>query len=218
MRGTISSDPLTTHGTANKEMKVSKSRCLSNTVASVSRRHSTPDLNAGKARTTWHRRVLTVAGLLACASLAGCRTGHAKTASAPATTASISNTQEATQFSIEKFDSVTEVKYPWGWIRWMMNSKLDPATSQTFGIVQIDPGKRNPLHKHPNCEELLYVLSGSFESVVGSRRVVLHAGDIIRIPPNVPHQGINNTNAPMRAVISYSSGVRQIVTLESTTE
>ncbi|SPE24384.1 Cupin 2 conserved barrel domain protein (fragment) [Candidatus Sulfotelmatomonas gaucii] len=100
----------------------------------------------------------------------------------------------------------------------MMNSKLDPATSQTFGIVQIDPGKRNPLHKHPNCEELLYVLSGSFESVVGSRRVVLHAGDIIRIPPNVPHQGINNTNAPMRAVISYSSGVRQIVTLESTTE
>ena len=118
------------------------------------------------------------------------------------------------QFSVQKFDSVKEVKYPWGWIRWMMNSELDPATSQTFGIVQIDAGKRNQLHKHPNCEELLYVLSGSFESVVGSRRVVLHAGDIIRIPANVPHQGINNTNAPMRAVISYSSGVRQIVTLE----
>ena len=100
----------------------------------------------------------------------------------------------------------------------MMSSELDPGAAQTFGIVQIDAGKRNQLHIHPNCEELLYVLSGSFESVVGSKKVVLHAGDIIRIPANVPHQGINNTNAPMRAVISYSSGVRKIVTLNSTTE
>jgi quercetin dioxygenase-like cupin family protein len=100
----------------------------------------------------------------------------------------------------------------------MMNSELDPGAAQTFGIVQIDAGKRNPLHKHPNCEELLYVLSGSFENVVGDKTVVMHAGDIVRIPANVPHQGINNTNKPMRAVISYSSGVRQIVALEGQTE
>lgn len=127
-------------------------------------------------------------------------------------------TPMVTQLSIQKFDSVKEVKYPWGWIRWMMNSELDPGAAQTFGIVQIDAGKRNPLHKHPNCEELLYVLSGSFENVVGDKTVVMHAGDIVRIPANVPHQGINNTNKPMRAVISYSSGVRQIVALEGQTE
>jgi quercetin dioxygenase-like cupin family protein len=196
-----------------------KSRCLPNSVASTPSRCSMPDLNAGKARTTWQSRVFTVAGLLVCVLLAGCRTSHAKAASAgSATSVSSSNTQEAVQFSVQRFDSVKEEKYPWGWIRWMMNSELDPGAAQTFGIVQIDAGKRNQLHKHPNCEELLYVLSGSFESVVGSKKVVLHAGDIIRIPANVPHQGINNTNAPMRAVISYSSGVRQIVTLNSTTE
>jgi quercetin dioxygenase-like cupin family protein len=122
------------------------------------------------------------------------------------------------QLSVQSFDSVKEVKYPWGWIRWMMNSELDPAASQTFGIVQINAGQRNPLHKHPNCEELLYVLSGSFESVVGNKTVVMHAGDIIRIPANVPHQGINNTNQPMRAVISYSSGARQMVALDAQTE
>ncbi len=177
------------------------------------------DGNVGKAKATWRSRVLTVAGLLLCVALSGRRTSHAKAASAaPATTASISDTQKSVEFSVRGFDSVKEVKYPWGWIRWMMNSGLDPATSQTFGIVQIDAGKRNQLHKHPNCEELLYVLSGSFESVVGGNRVVLHAGDIIRIPANVPHQGINDTNAPMRAVISYSSGVRQTVTLDSATE
>ena len=116
------------------------------------------------------------------------------------------NLQKRMSPSVEKFDSVKEVKYPWGSIRWMMNAELDPGAAQTFGIVQIDAGKRNPLHKHPNCEELLYVLSGSFENVIGDKTIEMHAGDMIRIPANIPHQGINNTKEPMRAVISYSSG------------
>ena len=130
----------------------------------------------------------------------------------PAGAQTVANTR------VQNFNREAVEKYPWGEIRWMMNNKIDPGSAQTFGIVQIDAGKRNQLHKHPNCEELLYVLSGSFESVVGDKKVVMHAGDIIRIPANVPHQGINNTNEPMRAVISYSSGVRQIVTLEGQTE
>ncbi len=100
----------------------------------------------------------------------------------------------------------------------MMSSELDQGAEQTFGIVQINAGQRNPLHKHPNCEEILYVLSGSFENVMDGKTVVMHAGDIVRIPRNTPHQGINNTKEPMRAVISYSSGTRQMVALDAQTE
>ncbi len=171
--------------------------------------------NSGKANTKWGSGFLFPAALLVCLSLAGCKAGRTQAASKPAST---DDTQKVMQLSVQSFDSVKEVKYPWGWIRWMMNSELDPAASQTFGIVQINAGQRNPLHKHPNCEELLYVLSGSFESVVGNKTVVMHAGDIIRIPANVPHQGINNTNQPMRAVICYSSGARQMVALDAQTE
>lgn len=130
----------------------------------------------------------------------------------------LAKTEDGMQPSVQSFNSVKEVKYPWGWIRWMMSSELDPGAAQTFGIVQIDAGQRNPLHKHPNCEELLYVLSGSFENVMNGKTVVMHAGDIVRIPANTPHQGINNTKEPMRAVISYSSGNRQMVALEAQTE
>jgi len=171
--------------------------------------------NSGKANAKWRSCFLVPAALLVCLSLAACKAGRTQAAS---TAASTDDTQKVMQLSVQSFDSVKEVKYPWGWIRWMMNSELDPAASQTFGIVQINAGQRNPLHKHPNCEELLYVLSGSFESVVGNKTVVMHAGDIIRIPANVPHQGINNTNQPMRAVISYSSGARQMVALDAQTE
>ena len=173
--------------------------------------------NANKIKMTWHSYLLAPAVLLVFLSIADSNRSRTE-AAAMGNPQKIEDARTVMQLSVQKVDSVKEVKYPWGWIRWIMNSELDPGASQTFGIVQIDAGKRNQLHKHPNCEELLYVLSGSFESVAGDKKVVMHAGDIIRIPANVPHQGINNTNEPMRAVISYSSGVRQIVTLEGQTE
>lgn len=172
---------------------------------------------SGIAMLTWQKYLIAPAVLLVFLSIADCKAGRTVAASMDSSQ-KVAVTQNGMPPSVQKFDSVKEVKYPWGWIRWMMNSELDPGAEQTFGIVQIDAGKRNPLHKHPNCEELLYVLSGSFENVMGGKTVVMHAGDIVRIPANVPHQGINNTKEPMRAVISYSSGTRQMVALEAQTE
>jgi quercetin dioxygenase-like cupin family protein len=160
---------------------------------------------------TSHNYIFFPATLLACLALAGCNANRTDAVRKD-------DVKTVMQPSVQKFDSVKEVKYPWGWIRWVMNSELDPAASQTFGIVQIEAGQRNPLHKHPNCEELLYVLSGALENVVGDKKVVTHAGELIRIPAGVAHQGINHTSEPMRAVISYSSGTRQMVALEAKTE
>lgn len=119
---------------------------------------------------------------------------------------------------VQHFDKEPEVKYPWGSIRWMMNSAIDHESAQTFGICQINPGHHNFLHSHPNCEEILYVVSGSCEHVVGNKRIILHAGDLIRVPAGVPHQAFVIGNEPMVAAISYSSGDRQIVNYGSTQE
>lgn len=112
---------------------------------------------------------------------------------------------------VQHLDQKQEVKYPWGSIRWMMNSAIDHESAQTFGICQINPGHHNFLHSHPNCEEILYVLSGSCEHIVGNKRVTLHAGDLIRVPVGVPHQAFVIGNEPLITVISYSSGDRQMV-------
>ena len=112
---------------------------------------------------------------------------------------------------VQHFDKEEEIKYPWGSLRWMMSDKIDHDSAQTFGIVQINAGQRNYLHSHPNCEEILYVLSGSCEHIVGNKKVTLHPGDLIRVPIGVPHQAIVIGNEPLRAVISYSSGDRKVV-------
>jgi len=115
---------------------------------------------------------------------------------------------------LQHFDKVEQEKHPWGWIRWLMSSKLDPKSKMTFGIVEINAGQTNPLHVHPNCEELIYVLSGSCEHRIGNRTVVLDAGDLLRIPTGVPHTARTSKKGPMRAVIVYSSGDRQFAVVE----
>src|SRR5262245_61068077 len=112
-----------------------------------------------------------------------------------------------------RFDSIQETKYPWGWIRWMMNAKVEPGAAQTFGIVEIAGKGRNTLHKHPNCEELLYVLSGTATHQIGDQKVEIKKGDLIRVPANTPHMAIVTSAEPLRAVISYSSGDRQVIDL-----
>ena len=110
---------------------------------------------------------------------------------------------------VQNFDKVEKQEFSWGWIRWLMNSKLDHDAEMTFGVVQINAAQANPPHVHPNCEEQLYVLSGSCEHWIDKQKVVLKAGDVIRIPRGVPHKARTFDKEAMKAIIVYSSGDRQ---------
>jgi quercetin dioxygenase-like cupin family protein len=115
---------------------------------------------------------------------------------------------------LQNFDKVEVQEYPWGWIRWLMSSKLDPDAKMTFGVVEVRAGQSNPPHIHPNCEEVLYVLSGSCEHRIADKTLVLKAGDVLRIPAGVPHAARTFEKEAMRAVIVYSSGDRQFVEVD----
>ena len=115
---------------------------------------------------------------------------------------------------VQSFDKVEKQEFSWGWIRWLMNSKLDPKAEMTFGIVRLKAGQINPFHVHANCEEQLYVLSGSCEHWIGQKTILLKKGDMIRIPAGVPHKARTFDKEPMEAIIVYSSGDRQFEVVE----
>ena len=115
---------------------------------------------------------------------------------------------------LQHFDKVEKEEHPWGWIRWLMNRKLDRKSKMTFGIVEVNADQKNPMHVHPNCEEHIYVLSGSCEHKIGSQTVTLKTGDVLRIPRGVPHKAETSKKGPMQAVIVYSSGDRQFEVVE----
>jgi len=102
--------------------------------------------------------------------------------------------------------SVTEA---WGELRWLVSGTAMPGAEQTLGVVTIHPGRRNPLHSHPNCEELLYVVSGRCEHLLGEELHALSPGSVIRIPRGVKHWARCISAEPLVAVIAFSSGERR---------
>jgi quercetin dioxygenase-like cupin family protein len=102
----------------------------------------------------------------------------------------------------------------WGTLTWLISRKSFDSAEQTFGVVTIRPGHANPLHLHPNCEEILYVVSGSCEHRVGANSVDLAPGQAICIPRGTPHRARATSDEPLVVVVSFSSPDRQVVNLD----
>ena len=112
--------------------------------------------------------------------------------------------------SFRPHDKVAPEKYPWGWIRWLINGQVDPGAAVTVGLVQMEPHQVNTRHIHPNSSEVLHVISGKLEHLVGDRWIALQAGDTLRIPRGVPHQG-RTKDEGFLAVLVYDTPRRVMV-------
>lgn len=98
-----------------------------------------------------------------------------------------------------------KVPLDWGEITWLVTGEGMPGAEMTLGLVTILPGRRNPLHSHPNCEEILHVISGSCDHLLGGEMFRLAAGQAIRIPRGVRHWARCLGEEPVVALIAFSS-------------
>jgi len=115
---------------------------------------------------------------------------------------------------VTRASDVETEAFPWGGIKWVAGNKIHPYAEQTLGLVFINPGEQNPVHYHPNCEELLYVISGECDHRFGDESFHMEAGDTIRIPIGVMHNASNNGWEPVRMLVSFSNGDRQTVMVD----
>lgn len=115
---------------------------------------------------------------------------------------------------VTHIDDLPPETFEWGSIKWLCNARLSPGAAQTLGICHILPGQRNPVHYHPNCEEILYVLSGCGQHSLDGGLIAVKTGTTIRIPAGVKHNLQNTGWEPITCLISFSSGTRETVFLE----
>lgn len=154
-------------------------------------------------------RLLSVATLVAVAGQA--IAADQKSEVSPAASAAIG--QAIGGGTLVGFDEAEVQKYPWGWIRWLMNGKIDPKAEMTLGIVHIEPNQMNPAHVHPNSAEYLHVLSGSCDHWLGGRWTTMKVGDTLRIPKGEPHRARTGKEA-CRVLVVYDTPERQMVVVE----
>jgi quercetin dioxygenase-like cupin family protein len=113
-------------------------------------------------------------------------------------------------FDLAPYDKIPAVKFPWGWIRWVMNAELDAKAELTVGLVYIEPQQTNTLHIHPNSDEVIHILAGACDHRLDKRYDHLKAGDTLRIPVNAKHNARTGAS-PCLAMIIYNTGKRQMV-------
>lgn len=99
----------------------------------------------------------------------------------------------------------------WGTLRWNLGGTAFQDINQTFGIVTIKPGQANPMHSHPNCDEVLYVIRGRLEHTLPEGGMVsLETGDSIILPRGKAHQARNSGQEEAVAAVLFNTWDRQV--------
>ena len=71
-------------------------------------------------------------------------------------------------------------------VRQGVSRKVFSGKNSTMVLNEIEPGTIPRLHSHPH-EQLLYIMSGTAEIVLGDEVLNLKAGDILLVPPDITH-------------------------------
>jgi len=98
------------------------------------------------------------------------------------------------QFVLSK-DTPQEI-LDWGALRWMSHPPSTDARQLTVIEVLLRPGKGHDFHKHPEQEEVIYVIHGKVEQWLEQEDRILSAGDSLFIPADVVHASFNVGDSP----------------------
>lgn len=78
-------------------------------------------------------------------------------------------------------------EFDWGEIAWASRPQNTESTQLAILDVTIVPGKGHNFHRHPNQEEMIYVLDGQIEQWIEQEKQVLSPGDAVFIDTGVVH-------------------------------
>lgn len=86
---------------------------------------------------------------------------------------------------------------PWGPHEWLCRPGLTAAEQLLLVRVKMPPGQAHRFHRHPEMEEIIYVLTGTAEQWVEREKRLLRAGQVAHIPIDVVHGTYNAGSDPL---------------------
>ncbi len=113
--------------------------------------------------------------------------------------------------TVLRADACERIEDDWGRLTWFAGRTLGNAEGLTLGRCEIEPGRSNPHHHHPNCEEVLVVLEGRIRHTAAEGEVEMGPGDVITCPPGFAHHATNVGDETAVLLVAFSSADRQVV-------
>jgi len=69
----------------------------------------------------------------------------------------------------------------------LLQRQMVTGTNVMLARITLKKGCVVPLHSHHN-EQLSYVVEGALKFFIGGKALIVRAGEVLTIPPHVPHQ------------------------------
>lgn len=91
-----------------------------------------------------------------------------------------------------------------------VSESLTGATDIHMATAIIQPGCSSSAHIHLNCESALYVVRGTGKFMVGEnldQTIEFGPGDYLFVPPNAPHQPVNDGTEIIELVVARNTPV-----------
>lgn len=93
-------------------------------------------------------------------------------------------------------DNTLQEVLDWGKLRWMSHPPSTQAEQLTVIEVTLEPGKGHDFHKHPEQEEVIYVINGEIEQWLETESRLCSSGDSVFIPADAVHASFNVGSSP----------------------
>jgi quercetin dioxygenase-like cupin family protein len=106
---------------------------------------------------------------------------------------------------IGRFITTAEVEreqLEWGELGWISRPSMTGAMHLTTIEVTLEAGYGHDFHKHPDQEEVIYVMSGQIEQWLEEKKQILNPGDSVFIAPNVVHASFNTGSQTARLLVT----------------
>ena len=105
-------------------------------------------------------------------------------------------------------DEIEREHLDWGSLAWCSRPQTTGAKDLVVIEVTLSPGHGHDFHKHPEQEEVIYVVSGEVEQWLREDKKTLSAGDSVFIPADVVHASFNvsSENTKLIAILGPCVG------------
>ena len=104
----------------------------------------------------------------------------------------------------------------WGSVALLCNPPSTGARQLTVGEAIISPGQGHSFHKHPDQEEVIYVVQGEVEQWLDRDKRILRPGNSVFIPAGMVHASFSagESDARILAIFGPSAGEGGIEAVE----
>ena len=99
-------------------------------------------------------------------------------------------------------DKAEREELDWGTMIWLSRPQTTGAKELVAIEVSLSPGHGHDFHKHPDQEEVIYVIEGSIEQWLEGKKQVLNKGDSVFIPADVVHASFNISSSSAKLFVT----------------